>query len=141
GVPSLGLGAEAAGARLALEVTVRRRDDAHVDGHGQARPERRDLALLDGAQELRLQRKRNLRHLVEEERPALGGAEHAVMVVDGAGEGAAPVTEELAVEQRLRESGAVDGDERLPGERPALVDRTRDELLAGAALAADEHRA
>ena len=44
--------------------------------------------------------------------PPVGGAEHAVVIGDGAGERAAPVAEELAVEQRLGEPGAVDRDER-----------------------------
>src|SRR6266566_3190738 len=132
---------EAAGPHLALEVAVAGGDEAHVDRHREARAEGRHLALLDGAQELRLQGERDLRHLVEEEGAALGGAEDAVVVVHGAGERPAPVAEELAVEQRLGEPRAVDGDEGMGGECAPLVDGARDQLLSRAALAAHQDRA
>src|SRR5581483_551642 len=133
--------AEPPAARLRLEVAVRRGDQADVDRDGEARAERRHLALLDGAQELRLQREGDLGDLVEEERSAFRGPEDAVVVVHGTGEGPATVAEELAVERRLREAGAVDRDERMARERTALVDRSRHELLPGAALPADQHGA
>src|SRR6202008_933278 len=59
----------------------------------------------------------------------------------GAGEGALLVAEELALEQRVGQRGAVDGDERLAPARGEVVDGLGDELLAGAALALDEHGA
>jgi hypothetical protein len=124
--------AEPAGTHLGGQVAVRRRDHADVDGDREARADRRHLALLDGAQELRLQRERYLGDLVEEERAALGGAEDPVVVAHGAREGTAPMAEELAVEQRFGQTRAVDRDERMGGERAALMDRARDELLPGA---------
>ncbi len=57
-----------------------------------------------------------------------------------AGEGALFVTEDLALEQRLGNRGAVDGHERERRARAQLVDGLRDELLARARLAPDEHR-
>ena len=48
--------AEATGLHLAVEVAARGRDDAHVDAVPPARPDALDLAALDGAQELGLQR-------------------------------------------------------------------------------------
>ena len=55
------------------------------------------------------------------------------------GERAADVTEQLALEERRRHRGAVDRDERLLAARRQVVERARDELLAGAALAGDQH--
>src|SRR5262249_7949787 len=55
-------------------------------------------------------------------------------------EGAALVTEQLRLEQRLGQRGAVDRDERLGGTARALVDRAGEELLARATLALDQHR-
>ena len=52
---------------------------------------------------------------------------------------AALVTEERALGERRRDGAAVDDDEGLVGARARLVDRLRDELLAGARLARDEH--
>ncbi len=49
--------------------------------------------------------------------------------------------EELAVEQGLGEPGAVDRDESRVAQHAAQVDRPCDQLLAGAALAAQEHGA
>src|SRR5881409_2303847 len=56
------------------------------------------------------------------------------------GERALLVAEQLRLEQRLGQRGAVDRDERTAAPRRARVDRARDELLARAALALDEHR-
>src|SRR5206468_3121120 len=102
---------------------------------------RPDLVLLEDAQELRLERWRDVADLVQEDRAAVGFGEEPGRVADRAGEGAAHVPEELALEQRLGERAAVDGHERPLAARAVRVDGTCDELLAGAALAEDEHRA
>ena len=59
---------------------------------------------------------------------------------DRAGERAALVAEELRLDERLGDRAAVDDEERLVAPVARLVDRARDALLAGAALARDEHR-
>ncbi len=82
---------------------------------------------------------RDLADLVEEERAAVGLLEAADPALVGAGERALLVTEELALEERLGERGAVERDERLLRARPELVDRARELALARAALARDEH--
>src|SRR4051812_6204672 len=64
---------------------------------------------------------------------AAGGARHC------ARERAALVSEQLALDELLRDGRAVDLDERLVLARGVLVQRASDELLAGAALARDEH--
>ena len=56
------------------------------------------------------------------------------------GERAARVAEELALEERVGNGRAVDRDEGAVLAAAAHVDRAGDELLAGAALAVDEHR-
>ena len=58
-----------------------------------------------------------------------------------AGERAAHVAEQLRLEQRFRDRRAVHLDERHLALRAVVVDRARDQLLAGAGLAGDEHRA
>src|SRR4029077_11327544 len=50
------------------------------------------------------------------------------------------VPEDLAFEERLGNRGAVDRNERKSGARAELMNRLRDELLAGPRLARDEHR-
>ena len=65
------------------------------------------------AQQLRLQRRGHLGDLVEEERAAVGQLEAAQPPLGGAGEGAALVAEQLALDERLGDGRAVEGDERL----------------------------
>jgi hypothetical protein len=123
---------------LVLELPVRRDDDADVDlpvarvAHGP------DLALLQDAQQLRLQARRRLRDLVQEERAAVGDLEEALLVGDRAREGAALVAEELALEDALGERGAVHGHEEAVRTRAPVVDGARDQLLARARLALDQ---
>src|SRR5438445_514215 len=66
--------------------------------------------------------------------------EDSCLLLGGAREGPATVAEALALEESLRQRGAVHGHERLvrPSARP--VDAPRDELLPGAGLPLDEHR-
>jgi len=59
--------------------------------------------------------------------------------VGGAGKRAFFIAEQLALEQRLGEAGTIDGDERPTGARARLVDRPRQQLLAGAGLAKQQH--
>ena len=54
-----------------------------------------------------------LADLVEEEGAFAGGADQAELVAVGAGEGAAAVAEQLALEQVARDGGAVERDEGL----------------------------
>ena len=72
--------------------------------------------------------------------PPSAAANRPGLVGVRAGERALDVAEQLGLEQRLGDRAAVDGDERLVGARRQVVQRARDQLLAGAALAGDEHR-
>ena len=81
--------------------------------NGRRLAERADFAGLEEAEELRLEVEAELADFVEEQRAAAGGADDAGVVAVGAGEGAAAVAEELALEHVARHGGAVEGDERL----------------------------
>ena len=85
---------------------------------------------------LRLELERQLADLVEEDGAAVRQLEAADLAGVRAGEGAALVAEQLALDQRRRQRGAVDDDERRVAARAAPVDRAREQLLAGAGLAA-----
>src|SRR5262249_36596714 len=91
-------------------------------------------------QQLHLHLDGDLGDLVEEQRALVRELEAAGLVRDGAGERALLVAEELALDERRRDRRAVDADERSLSTRRVLVQRARDELLAGARLAGDEHR-
>ena len=122
----------------AAQVLVARGDDPHVHlAHGLA-ADRADLALLQRAQQLLLHVGAHVPDLVEEEGPAVGQLEEALLVALGAGERPADVPEELALEERVGQRGAVLGEERLARPRALRVDGAGDQLLAGARLALDE---
>src|SRR5690606_4440705 len=87
---------------------------------------------------LGLERERQLRDLVEEQGSGGGLLEEAAVRLLGAGEGAAGVAKELALEERVRNAGAVDGDEGGARAARRLVDRAREEPLAGPGLAGEE---
>jgi len=77
-----------------------------------------DLPFLEKTEKLRLQWKGELPDLVEEERSVAGLLDQAGPVGSRLGEGSPAMTEELALEKRLRNRAAVDGDERLPFPAP-----------------------
>ena len=106
------IGAEAAGGDFGGEVAIGAGDDAHVDRLGADRADRQDLALLQRAEQLGLERERDLGDLVEQQGAAVGGAEQALAVRAGAGEGALAVAEQDRLEHRLGERGAIDRGER-----------------------------
>ena len=86
----------------------------HVDLRSAlAAAEARDLALLQHAQQLGLQLERHVGDLVEQQRAALGDCSNLpARLLGGAGEGAALVAEQLALEQLARDRRAVERDER-----------------------------
>ena len=104
--------AEVAARDGGLQVAVRRGDDPDV-GLQDLRPaEALELALLQDAEELGLDERARLAHLVEEEGAARGLLEPPRARGDGAGEGALLVAEQLRLEELLGEGRAVEGDER-----------------------------
>ena len=58
----------------------------------------------------------------------------------GAGERPADVAKKLALEERLRDRGAVDRDEGMGGARPVPMKAARDQLLPRSALALEKDR-
>ncbi len=70
--------------------------------------------------------------------PLCASSNFPILRADGAGERAALVAEELALENVRRDRAAVDRQEALVAPRAREVQRVGDQLLAGAALADDE---
>src|SRR5262252_1891136 len=102
---------------------------AHRDRRRAAQAD--DLALLEQAQELRLEAKGELADFIEEDRARGGRFEDPGSTFGRAGERALLVTVEDRFHGRRRKGGAVEDDERRARTRALVVDRTRDELLAG----------
>ncbi len=72
--------------------------------------------------------------------PPWARSKRPILFSDRAGERPAHVAEELALEQALGQRRAVDLDQRTPRTATGGVEGVRDQLLAGAAFAGDEHR-
>ena len=121
------------------EVAVGGGDHAHVDARLRALgADALDLAALEEAQQQRLHPQAHLPHFVHEDRAAVRRLEQARLVAVGAGERAAHVAEQLRLEERVGQAGAVDRDELRARAGALLVDQAGEDLLADAALAGDE---
>ena len=105
------------------QVDVGRGDDPHVDLDRLDAAEAHELALLDDAQQLGLRLERDVADLVEEDRALVGELEQPLLRVDGAGERALDVAEQVRLEQVGRQVAGVDGDERAIRARGVLVQR------------------
>ena len=132
--------AEAPAADVLGEVAVGGRDHAHVDLDRPRAAQPLELPGLEHAQQLGLHLERQLADLVEEERRAVGELEAADLAGQGAGERALLAAEQLALDEPGRQRGAVDLDDQAAVATAVRWIGLGDELLAGAGLAANEHR-
>src|SRR5262249_52456515 len=98
-----------------------------------------ELALLQDAQQLRLELQRRLADLVEKDRAAIGQLEPADALRHGAGERAFLVAKELALEQPGRDRRAIALHIGLRAAGAQVVHRPRNQLLADAGLAVDQY--
>src|SRR3970282_2003181 len=117
------------------EILVRRTDDSYVHGDFGTPADALDRPLLQEAQKLCLKSKRHVADLVEKQRPAVRDLDLAEGLLGGARESALLEAEQLRLEQRFRDRGAVDRDEGSVRARAQSVDGLREQLLARAALA------
>jgi hypothetical protein len=124
----------------AFQVAVGGRDDADVHGHGLAAAHAFDLVALAHVQKPDLRLGRQFADLVQEDGPAVGPLEPAAFARGRAGEGPLLVTEELAVDERVRNGSAIDLDERAVAPRRELMDGVGQNLLAHAGFAQEQHR-
>ena len=132
------ISAEASLVHLALEIAIGRGQNTDVHFARVRLTHPTDLALLERAEELRLDGERQLSNLVEKYGASVGRFERPDAIPVCPGEGAAHVPKELALDEGRRDRAAVDDDERLVGTHSALDDLGRHELFADAALAVDE---
>ena len=97
------------------EAAIGGRNEADVDSDGLGRSDGPHLAILDDAQERRLELEGQVADFVEEERAAVRGLHQSHLRSRGAREGPLDVAEELAGDEPGRNGPAVHGDEsRVP---------------------------
>ena len=97
------------------------------------------LAVLQDAQQLGLRRFVQVADLVEKDRAAVGQLELAAAHRRRAGERPLFVAEQLALDELGRNGRAVDLHERARRHRALAMDVRRQQLLAGARLAREQH--
>src|SRR5213079_3622399 len=107
------------------QIRIRCRDHADVDLDRLAAGDALEPLVLEDAQDLGLELERHVADLVEEQRAAVGELELAFLLLGRAGERALLVAEQLALEQTLRDGGAVDRDVRLARAWRQRMDRAR----------------
>ena len=117
-----------------------RADDPRVDRDRLAAADPLDHALLQEAQQLHLQRQRNVANLVEEQRAAIGLLDLALGGLDCAGERPLLVSEQFAFEQVFRDRRAIDRDEFAIGAVAGIVEASRQQFLARPARAEQHDR-
>src|SRR5215813_10165840 len=120
------------------EISIGRRDDAHVGLERLCPAETFEFVLLQHAEELWLHLQGHLADLVEEQRAAVGELEASDPLCGRAGEGAAFVAEQLALEQGRRNGGAVELHERPSAPTAGVVNRAGNQLLSCSGLSEDE---
>ena len=123
-----------------IERPVGRRDQPEVDFDRRVAAEPLEPALFEHAQELGLRDERHVADFVEEQRAVVRELEPARLAVVRAGERALFVAEDFRFEQRVGQRGAVDRLELVGAAAAQLVDHPRDDFLARAGRAEDQHR-
>src|SRR5688500_5126747 len=131
--------AEAAVGDGALEIVIRRGEDAHVHLTGLAPTDALDLLRLDGAQQLRLRLRAEVTDLIEEPRSLMGELEASDTPVGRSREGPSFMAEHLAFDEIAGNGRGVHAHERLVLAGAARVNRGGDELLARSRFTDDEN--
>ncbi|OPZ77232.1 MAG: hypothetical protein BWY77_01740 [bacterium ADurb.Bin431] len=114
-------------------------DDANIDLALLDAPQPAHLVVLQYPQQLVLQVKAHLRHLVKKERPLVSGLEKPGLVDVGPGEGPLDMAEQLALEQIVGQGADSDRHKGLIPALAVIMNAPGDDLLAGAGLAVDHH--
>jgi hypothetical protein len=123
-----------------MKVSVRGRYETDVDPGRRARTHGAHFAFLENSEEFGLHRQGHVSQLVQEQGPLMCELEDSFAILFGAREGAANVTEELALQERFGEGGAILREERLAGTEAASVDLARDDFFSRAAFTNYQHR-
>src|SRR5258707_801589 len=98
-----------------------------------------EFLFLQDTQQFGLQSRRNIAHLVEEQRAFVGQLETANLLRYGSSERASLVAKKLAFQQIERNGSAIQFNEWASAPRAKIVNRPRDQFLAGACFSLDKN--
>src|SRR5258705_3754908 len=124
----------------AFEIAIGGRDETNIGLQRRRAADSLVPALLEHAQELRLRRRGELAHFVEKQWAASRKLEPTALQLVRTGKGPALVPEQLGLDQGFRQRRTVERDEWPFGSRTGVMDRPCQNLLAGPALAGEQHR-
>src|SRR5450631_2013869 len=119
------------------EVLLRRRNHSTVDRYQLVRSQPLDFSFLQHTQQLDLERHRQALDFIQEHRSPIRPLDFSYPPLVCTGEGAKFMAEDLAFEQLLGETTAVDRHELSVAPTRMFMKAARDEFLAGAGLAVD----
>lgn len=139
--PEEQIGSELALSAFLKKIALGRAHDTDIDGYDAIAADPHDLVPFDRAQQANLHARRDVDDLVEEQRSGMRQLEQArFSAPSGARERTFLISKKLALQKGFRQRGAIDGEKRLVGARAAIVDRLRQQFLAGPRFAFDEDR-
>src|SRR5438445_9713194 len=127
--------------KLRLQRFVRRAHHAHIYWRALVITDPPDLALLQNAQQLCLQRRGHRVYLIEKNRAEIRLFEQATLIRHRTGKCALFVTKQLRLQQVLRQRAAIDRDEGMMLPVAVEMQTARDQLLASAAFSLDQNGA
>src|SRR5208337_653529 len=120
------------------EISIGGGDQTRVRGEGARTPQAFELALLQDAQQFGLELERNLANLIQEDRSPIGQFKAADALRDGAGKGAALMSEELAFQQPGGDGGAVQLHEGARMPHAQVMQSAGDQFFSRPSLAIDK---
>src|SRR5215813_1120482 len=136
--PVIEVGAEPPIVDLALQIAIRRCDDAHIGLNGPVATDPLEFLLLENPQQGDLHFRGQFADLVQKDRSAVCGLKASDPLLERAGKRAFLVAEQLAGDQFLRESRAIDLYQSAPGPLRSSMDSVCNELFAGAGFSSDQ---
>src|SRR5262249_41920415 len=123
-----------------LQRAIGGRDDADIDLDALGAADALETALLQYAEQFSLHGGRHIANFIKKDRAAVRQLEAAATLADGAGERALFMPEQLAFQQSLGKSGAIDSDHRTRARVRRVVDGPRDLLFTRTRFALDQDR-
>jgi len=134
------IGPEAPFLNGGFEIPVGRYDQPDVHGDFLDAADAKEARAIQHAEQFHLEPCVQLAILVEKQSSAIRHFEQTRLGGVGAAEGALFVAEQLALQQILRQRGAVYVHPRLRRARGEMMDRSRDDFFSRPAFAGDQHR-
>ena len=115
-----------------FQIAIRSGDDSGVGSFHRIAAHALIFMFLKDAEQLDLEGSGEVAYFIEEERSVFGFADAPIPISNGAGESSFLMSKQLAIEQILIQSGAIDANERPFASIAKVVNRMSNKFFAGA---------